>query len=103
MNSNGIRFTPESSGQEDIIGDVIMGRDLNSFIHQRIEQQQQNNRPVPPQQPIKQDPLYVDDKGLYIGNQASKIIGNNSNEVQVKTIKIKFEIDFQINLNINGG
>lgn len=104
------RFTPNTdNSQEDIIGDVIMGRDMNNFISSRLNQQKgrendqyQQNVPVAPIG--------------YPSGVVNNIPGNNysihpdfnqqpatSNieEVQTKVIKIRFEIDFQINLQVN--
>jgi hypothetical protein len=107
------RFTPNNGVlPEDPIGDVMLGKDLNSFAQNRYQQQMQTQY-TPNYQENTLRTGSVDNIGIagsnYIPNGNHVISseynqpGNqstvNSTEV-VKVIKLRFEIDFQINLNV---
>lgn len=115
------RFTPSEPGQEDVIGDVIMNRDststnnrFNEFIASRLNAQSQASSG------ISSNSNYDDgavDRAININDRITNNHGycpenqnnsqfqqeilNQDSMVETKVIKLRFEIDFQINLNIN--
>jgi hypothetical protein len=116
MQDSNSRFTPNNGViGEDVIGEVILGKDLNSFVANRYQQQmQQSYRPTVPN--YQQHEIY--DRGLdnigidrnsnipnsnhVISSQYNQHNNQNTNESTeiVRVIKLRFEIDFQINLNV---